>query len=86
MNTAIGPPSHSEHVSGLSKERMREVNGKILDLLLQLIKHRPDMEVTPTHQSHKWNLINKQDILLADGKDDELLPLHNCIKLLPFAK
>lgn len=82
MTTVLGPKSYSDAQTGPSKERMREVSAKVLQLLFDLIKHRPDIEVVPT-ASYKWNLVHPEHVLAADAQDDQLLSLHNCIKLVP---
>lgn len=82
----MGAASYTHHNAAPSKERMREVSQKTIGFLFELItKPRQDVEVIAS-TSYKWNLVKPEHVLqsdVAESQLDTLIPLHDCIKLIP---
>lgn len=88
LNSVLGIPSFSDHVAAPSVERMREVSFKSLGLLFDLIHSRQDVEVV-VGTSYRWNQLRADHILVSDRPENKvgsLIPLHDCIKLIPDPK
>ena len=90
FNSVLGPTSYSSGGSSApSRDRMREVSQKLLQMLFDLItKHRNDVEVVsfPSSKSSQWNLVPPNDVLQSGtsvNQIDELFALHDGIKLVP---
>lgn len=87
LNSVMGAASYSLHHAAPSKERMREVSQKTIGFLFELItKPRKDIEAIATSTSYKWNLVKPEHVLqsdVAESQLDTLIPLHDCIKIVP---
>ena len=90
LNSVLGARCYGSTVysqQAPSLERMREVSGKMLQLLWQLINipRSKDVDVVYPSQSHQWNVVKKEHILKCDASVNQttsVVPLHDSIKLI----